>query len=210
MTDGTRLLVSDSVNYFQVTRDCSRIFYRKFVDLDQDGKLTTSDEGLDYIYNVDTQITSEWPYDIIHFSFSPDSEHYVFYDNKDLYVNTFDNDNLQRLTYNSIWGLHETWSPNGEYIALYTNDSYGDCVSVIKADGTDLTHLACDLGNGRGLSWTSDNRVVFPKEVTTDNRHWFTVKPDGTEMTDVTNTEILQKNLQKCGWPDSSVFVEAW
>ena len=210
MTDGTRQLVSDSVSFFQVTRDCSRIHYQKSFDSNQDGIINFLDEYNNYLYTVDTKIAIEWPYDYYDSSFSPDSEHYVFWDNYDLYVNTFDNDNLQRLTYNSGWGMHEKWSPNGEYIALYTTDSYGTCVSVVKADGTNLTHLACDLGNGWGLSWTSDNRVVFSKEISTDVRHEFTIKTDGTELTDVTNTEITKQNLQKCGWPDSSLFMEAW
>ena len=79
------------------------------------------------------------------------------------------------------------WSPDGQTLVF---QSFGSIWSV-KRDGTGLTRLTFDDAGGFSLnpSYSPDGtKIIFGRKSANGSRDLFTMNPDGSDVTQVTNT----------------------
>jgi hypothetical protein len=143
-------------------------------------------------------------------AFSPDGREIVFMRTKAgvipngagaLFVMRADGTGLRRIT---PWGsafLNQGWSPDGRWIVF--QKPYG-LLYLVHPDGTGLDQIPIDLPAGSGgvaPSWSPDgSRIVFSLQ---GGERWgiYTVRPDGSDLQQVTNVPDVNETLPDWGTP---------
>ena len=74
----------------------------------------------------------------------------------DIYVIDITGDNLRRLTDHPWQDLYPAWSPDGQWIAFWSNRDGGNAIYLMEADGTNPKRLA----NGRSPEWSPDGQHI--------------------------------------------------
>ena len=136
---------------------------------------------------------------------SPDGASIVFFSWRDfpdqeqrneLYVMAADGSNQVRLTDNDADDIEPTWSPDGTQIAFTSGRDAKPDLYVVSADGSDERRLTTDPAPDEGPSWSPDgSRILFtsyrdgadPLMLGSGNAEIFTVRPDGSGLTNLTN-----------------------
>lgn len=76
----------------------------------------------------------------------------------DIYIVDIDGEALRQLTENPAQDLYPSWSPDGQWIAFWSNRDGGNAVYLMGADGANLKRLA----SGRSPEWSPDGqRIAF-------------------------------------------------
>jgi Tol biopolymer transport system component len=102
-------------------------------------------------------------------------------ENTEIFTVDADGGNLKRLTDNGYWDVYPVWSPDGTRIAFLSQRESDFDIYMMNADGTG-EHLFYDSGSHDGdIDWAGDT-IVF----TSGFKIW-SIKDDGTELTQVTN-----------------------
>ncbi len=74
----------------------------------------------------------------------------------DIYVVDITGNNLQQLTDHPWQDLYPAWSPDGQWIAFWSNRDGGNAVYLMEADGANPKRLA----NGRSPEWAPDGQQI--------------------------------------------------
>lgn len=74
----------------------------------------------------------------------------------DIYVVDITENNLQQLTDHPWQDLYPAWSPDGQWIAFWSNRDGGNAVYLMEADGANPKRLA----NGRSPEWAPDGQQI--------------------------------------------------
>jgi Tol biopolymer transport system component len=99
----------------------------------------------------------------------------------EIFTVDIDGQNLEQITDNSYWDLYPAWSPDGTRIAFLSKRDNDLDIYMMNADGSN-SHLFHDSGShDADIDWAGDT-IVF----TSDHKIW-SIKDDGTELTQVTN-----------------------
>ena len=119
---------------------------------------------------------------------SPDGTHIAYSQLRsgvdyDIWVMKIDGTNPQRLTTDTAYEDHPTWSPDGTRIA-FTRDY---AIYVMDADGANVQRLsAAGTTNDGGPAWSPDGmRIAFHSGAGVP-AHIYTMKPDGSAVTPLT------------------------
>jgi TolB protein len=129
-----------------------------------------------------------WP------AWSPDGTRIAFIRSKsqgqngggDLWVMNADSTAAHQLTNEGDINLHPSWSPDGQKIVFESGRNGAEKLYVINADGSDEGPVG-DIA-GRDPAWSPDGTRIAYYTLGGFN-DLFTVRPDGTERTDVTLTQ---------------------
>jgi len=99
----------------------------------------------------------------------------------EIFTIDIDGQNLERITDNSYWDLYPAWSPDGMRIAFLSKRDSDLDLYMMNSDGSD-PHLFYDSGShDADIDWAGDT-IVF----TSGHKIW-SIKDDGTELTQITN-----------------------
>ena len=74
----------------------------------------------------------------------------------DIYVVDINGENLRQLTEDPAQDLYPAWSPDGQWIAFWSNREGGNAVYLMDADGANPKRLA----NGRSPEWAPDGQQI--------------------------------------------------
>jgi Tol biopolymer transport system component len=134
---------------------------------------------------------------------SPDGSKILFLSYRDgdaeLYVVNPDGTGTAKLTDNTAADFYPSWSPDSKKI-VFCQD-YG--VHTINVDGSGLTVLTSPYSSDTGPEWSPDgSRILFNRRIQ-GRADIFSIKPDGTDLRNLTNTAIAEEYYP--AWsPDSS------
>ena len=100
-------------------------------------------------------------------------------------VSALDGTGVRRLTHDEKFNTHSAWSPDGEEIAYIADGK----LTVMRADGTNARELVRSVyARAAALAWSPHGSRIAFVGVQNDPEHAnavFTVRPDGTEMTNL-------------------------
>jgi TolB protein len=135
-------------------------------------------------------------------SWSPDGTEIVFFRQHgsglvvgkgfDLFVIDADGSNLRPIVTTDLDELEPAWSPGGEWIAFVAqgvgSPGLPDGIYRMRPDGSDR-QLVLKLNDLRsGLDWSPDGQLLaFSTRADGSGPEVFTVRPDGTDLTRLTN-----------------------
>ena len=74
----------------------------------------------------------------------------------DIYIVDITGENLQQLTDHPRQDLYPAWSPDGQWIAFWSNRDGGNAIYLMEADGANPKWLA----NGRRPEWSPDSQQI--------------------------------------------------
>ncbi len=96
------------------------------------------------------------------------------------------------LTNQSVWRAQPAWSPNGEFI-VSTRDVTD--IWVIRADGTTEEKLLVETGSNTVATWSPDGEWIAFSTRCEGTNDWdiFRIRPDGSDLTNITNTKRLDE-----------------
>jgi TolB protein len=95
-----------------------------------------------------------------------------------------------RLTTNAAADHAPAWSPDGTRIAFQSTrgDGVGFDIFVMNAtDGGNVVRLSTDVGDDIDPTWSSDGTKIAFVSSRTGNAEIFTMNPDGTAKTNISN-----------------------
>jgi Tol biopolymer transport system component len=130
--------------------------------------------------------------------YSPDGGRITFLRSNDpnkgagaLYVVNTDGSGLRRIT---AWNFAQdpgSWSPDGQWILFSSTDGK---VFVVHPDGSGLRQIRLDAGPGRYSAfqpaWSPDGtQIVLRVFLATGEQHLYTVRPTGSDLRQVANTQ---------------------
>ena len=126
--------------------------------------------------------------------FSPNGNQIAFTSNRDgdfdIYVIDTDGTDLRQVTNTAGVDDWPSWSPDGNRIAFTSTrtGSAGSDIWVVNADGTGTpVQLTTEAGADQQPSWSADGGKIAYSTVRAGNIEIFTMNPDGTAKTNVTN-----------------------
>jgi Tol biopolymer transport system component len=114
----------------------------------------------------------------------------------ELHVMAADGSQQVRLTDNDAEDVEPTWSPDGTRIAFTSSRDGNPDIYVVAADGSGERRLTTDPAPDEGPAWSPDgSRILFtsyrdgadPLMLGSGNAEIFTVRPDGSAPTNLTN-----------------------
>ena len=92
------------------------------------------------------------------------------------------------------WAM--SWSPDGRQIAFTDDVLPASTISIVNVDGTGRHTVS----TGEAPSWSPDgSKILFLRSDGFNNRRILTMRPDGSDLTDI--TPILQFNYRVSGSP---------
>lgn len=135
-----------------------------------------------------------------HHSWSPDGSQLaaVGYHNEagtwSIYTFSANGTNLVRLTRREgVWDSEPAWSPDGERISftrVYPDREYREELWVMDADGTNAHWIGL---TGMAAQWRSDGGRLVYAAVRDGRRNLYACAPDGTDETQLTDTEASEE-----------------
>lgn len=132
---------------------------------------------------------------------APDGSYITLLINREIYTVNPDGTGLAKLLSERIFAA--SLSPDGTQYTVQT----GDGIGLLDADGTNLNLLLPDSGSDWSGSpdWAPDgSRIVFNRNVSGVRDIW-TIRPDGTGLTNLTNSPEFERDAK---WsPDGTKVV---
>jgi Tol biopolymer transport system component len=152
------------------------------------------------------------------FSWSPDGTRIAALRGGDVWVVPVDGSSAGNLTHSDEPDSDAMWSPDGRRLAFtrqtirpQAGQPYYEDIWVMNADGTGPQRLtessqAADYAGARAPRWSPDGkRILFESGLGT-NRDLYTIEPDGSGLTNLTNTPGIDE--ANASWaPDGSRIV---
>jgi eukaryotic-like serine/threonine-protein kinase len=80
-------------------------------------------------------------------------------------------------------------SPDGKEIAFTTSGSQEDAF-IVSADGSRLRQLTSDAATDRGITWSSDGKLLFFSSNRDGNEHLWSIRADGSGLTRWTDDAV--------------------
>ena len=160
----------------------SRIVFVSDRDRDKGEIYTMKSDGTDLIRVTDNFVSESEP------TWSSDGSRIAFQRDRNIYTIKPDGSDLKQVTTDG--GFDPTWSPDGSRIAFTVA---GDQLRTIKTDGTDRKTLIDHSGSDPPIrigspDWSPDgSRIVFSSERDDEDGEIYTVKPDGSDRTQITD-----------------------
>jgi len=169
---------ADGSNRINLTRTSDPLDFEHSPAWSPDGqKIVFVRQGNIYVMNTNgamrLRLTDSKGSDEDHPSWSPDGSKIAFHgssDGYDIYVMASDGSDVTNLTQHSMdpmgyraMNMAPAWSPDGTRIAFVSNrdDSYGQTIYIMNADGTNQTRLSDTSGpDVWGPSWSPDSRKI--------------------------------------------------
>lgn len=118
----------------------------------------------------------------------------------DIYIYDINTNQITQITYNVAMDWTPRWSPNGEWIVYYSNESGIYRIYLIRPDGTDKHLLTNTSGlEERGAAFSlSGNKIVFTGRDNASQWDLFLIDADGNNLVRLTNTPDI--NEFHCSW----------
>ncbi len=163
------------------------------------------DEGAIWVMGADGSDALRLAVDSGGARWSPDGTKIVFFSWRDfpgqeqrneLYMMDADGSNRVRLTTNEAEDVEPTWSPDGKRIAFTSSRDGNPDIYVASADGSGQRPLTTDGAPDEGPAWSPDGNLILftsyrdgadPLMLGQGNAEVFTVDPDGSAPTNLTN-----------------------
>lgn len=115
----------------------------------------------------------------------------------DIYVIDITGEDLRRLTDHPAQDLYPAWSPDGQWIAFWSNRDGGNAVYLMEADGANPKRLA----NGRSPEWSPDGQHIVFVSRQEDIEGIFIMDKDGE------NIRLLVEGGDNPAWFGSKLAV---
>lgn len=147
--------------------------------------------------------------------FSPDGREILFTNyapglpNTEIFVMGAGGQHPTALTNTGAGNSDATWSPDGTQIAFISvRNNDGPNIFVMRTDGTGLREITHDAAGKSELAWSpAGDRIAFVREpVGGGDREIYTIHPDGTGLTDVSN-DPTNDDIEPAWSPDGSQIV---
>ena len=122
---------------------------------------------------------------------------------RELYVMDLDGTNIRRLTrttyspYQTTGFSPAVWSADDRQLAYVMHPGGPSKLFVVNADGTGKKHLSLDNRTNSGvflIGWLPDRRILFLAEGYDRSRTLYSVLPDGTELTPLTQKQMVVRD----------------
>jgi Tol biopolymer transport system component len=127
-------------------------------------------------------------------------------DNTDIYIFTFDDKSLIRITDEAVLEYAPAWSPDDQRIAFVSGrGARSHYLSIVNRDGSARKVLQPNRSDDMSPRWSPDGHwIVFASSQSHDYEIW-RVRPDGVDLQKLTNTPGLDSN--PCYSPDGKRIV---
>ena len=132
---------------------------------------------------------------------SPDGDQVMFVSDRDgrltVYLVGLDGQNPLQITSPTFDSGRPVWSPDGEQIAFMTNRDGGDIeIYTIDTTNGELTRLTNQPGFDGYPAWSPDGTKIAFLSDRDGNAEIYTVEPDGSNPTNLTNTPESNESVQ--------------
>lgn len=175
----------------------------------QDGARHIFETGLSDLTGASPNVYETQP------RFSPDGREIVFtrqapgLPNSEIFVMAANGTGRTELTSTPQGNGYPTWSPDGTRIAFVSyRDREMPNIFVMRSDGTGVVQITHDATGKSELAWSPrGDRIVFVHTPAGGgDREIYSIRPDGTGLTDLTN-DPLSDEVDPAFSPDGSQIV---
>ncbi len=108
--------------------------------------------------------------------------------NWEIYVMNADGTGQRRVTHDPGADVYPEFSPHGNKIMFGSTRSGSSAVYTMNRDGSDVAQVTADSIGAGDANWSPDgSRITFVGNFFANDNEIFTSKPDGTDVTQLTN-----------------------